>query len=61
MINWLDKLLILETEELAYSGLTFVANFGGTLGLFLGFSFFMAWDFILAILKWLQIKTGKAS
>ena len=33
-----------ETEELIYPMSTLVAEFGGTLGLFLGFSFISIWD-----------------
>ena len=33
-----------ETEELIYPASTLVAEFGGTLGLFLGFSFISLWD-----------------
>ena len=33
-----------ETEELIYPVSTLVAEFGGTLGLFLGFSFISLWD-----------------
>ena len=33
-----------ETEELKYPLSTLVAEFGGTLGLFLGFSFISVWD-----------------
>ena len=36
----------IETEALVYNFGTLVSNFGGTLGLFLGFSFFMLWDFV---------------
>jgi hypothetical protein len=35
-----------ETQALVYNFGTLVSNFGGTLGLFLGFSFFMLWDFV---------------
>ena len=35
-----------ETEALVYNFGTLVSNFGGTLGLFLGFSFFMLWDLV---------------
>ena len=34
------KEIIEETEVLAYSFISFLAEFGGALGLFLGFSFF---------------------
>ena len=50
-IMWLNKELSLETEVLAYDVLTFVANFGGTLGLFVGFSFFMLWDLLLPLFE----------
>ena len=46
-VQWIDKQISHVFEKLAYDELTFVANFGGTLGLFLGFSFFMIWDWIL--------------
>ena len=38
-------------EVLAYDFLTLVSNFGGSLGLFVGFSFYMLWDLILAIIN----------
>ena len=50
-IKWLNKEISLETEMPVYDGLTFVANFGGTLGLFDGFSFFMLWDLILPVFE----------
>ena len=51
VIRWLGRELTLEKEVLAYDGLTFVANFGGTLGLFIGFSFFSVWDLILPLVQ----------
>ena len=33
-----------ETEELIYPWQSFLAEFGGALGLFLGFSFMTIWD-----------------
>jgi hypothetical protein len=33
-----------ETEELVFPVTSLVAEFGGTLGLFLGFSFMTLWD-----------------
>jgi hypothetical protein len=33
-----------RTEEIIYSLESFVSEFGGALGLFLGFSFMMVWD-----------------
>ena len=35
-----------ETEELIYPWQSLVAEFGGALGLFLGFSFMTIWDSI---------------
>lgn len=34
-------------EEEAYSLESFVADIGGVLGLFVGFNFLMAWDFVV--------------
>ena len=36
-----------ETEDLVYTFNSLVSDFGGSLGLFLGFSFFMLWDWIM--------------
>ena len=36
-----------ETEALVYPFTTLVSDFGGSLGLFLGFSFLMLWDWII--------------
>ena len=41
-----DHELIEETEEYAYTFISFLAEFGGALGLFLGFSFFGLWEFV---------------
>ena len=38
-----------ETEVLVYPFTSFVSEFGGALGLFLGFSFFMLWDWIIKL------------
>ena len=38
-----------ETEELIYPWQSLVAEFGGALGLFLGFSFMTVWDFVVQI------------
>ena len=35
-----------EKEELVYPAVSFVAEFGGSLGLFVGFSFLTIWDCI---------------
>ena len=39
--------VIVKTEELVYPLSSFIAEFGGALGLFLGFSFMMVWDALL--------------
>ena len=38
--------LMVETEALVYTIESLVAEFGGTLGLFLGFSFMTFWDVV---------------
>ena len=43
-----------EKEELAYDIETFVADLGGVLGLFVGFNFLMAWDFVCFLRTKLQ-------
>ena len=46
-----------KTEMLIYPLISFVAEFGGALGLFLGFSFYTVWEFIAPVLyKFLHIK-----
>ena len=43
-----------ESEHYMYDFESFVSEFGGSLGLFLGFSFFTLWDFgspILVVIK----------
>ena len=41
-----------ETEKLSLSFETLIANLGGTLGLFLGFSFLMIWDWFESTLNY---------
>ena len=41
---------LVEKEQLVYPLSTLVAEFGGTLGLFVGFSFLTAWEEILKII-----------
>ena len=36
--------ILVESEDLVYPLASLVAEFGGTLGLFLGFSFMAVWD-----------------
>ena len=38
--------VLTETEDLAYSESSLVADCGGVLGLFIGFNFLMIWDFL---------------
>ena len=38
--------LLIKQEKLVYSVESLVAEFGGTLGLFLGFSFMNLWDIV---------------
>ena len=47
-----------EVEEYLYDGISFIAELGGALGLFLGFSFFMIWD-LLEIVKQIVFKMIK--
>ena len=51
-----------EEEVLVYPFQSFVAEFGGSLGLFLGFSFMTIWDGLKSLAIWaLQIKVFPAS
>ena len=38
--------MLIESEKLVYTVESLVAEFGGTLGLFLGFSFMNFWDVV---------------
>ena len=40
----------METEEYLYDERSLLAEFGGALGLFLGFSFYMLWDIVEPII-----------
>ena len=47
-----------EEEVLVYPFQSFIAEFGGSLGLFLGFSFMTIWDGLKSLAIWaLQIKS----
>ena len=48
----------LEKEELIYPFASLVAEFGGTLGLFLGFSFMTLWDGLESIGKMGHVLTN---
>ena len=43
------KLVKVKIEKLVYPFSSFLAEFGGALGLFLGFSIIMVWDMILGL------------
>ena len=49
--------LIVEKEELIFPLSSLVAEFGGTLGLFLGFSFMTLWDHI-QLLGYVTLRSG---
>ena len=51
-----SPLVLVETEELLYGLSSFIAEVGGILGLFLGFSFMTIWDGIEEILPFLAKK-----
>ena len=55
-IRFASPTLTTEQEELAYSFQALIADFGGLLGLFVGFNFLMIWDCILLALKFLKTK-----
>ena len=44
-----DYRMKVETEELIYPWQSLVAEFGGALGLFLGFSLMTIWDFVIDV------------
>ena len=43
--------IFIEREELAYPFITLLADFGGVLGLFIGFNFLMIWDIIVIVIE----------
>ena len=43
--------MLVEKESLLYNFESLVAEFGGTLGLFIGFSFMAFWDCLEFVLK----------
>ena len=47
-----------EREVFLYDFTSFISEFGGALGLFLGFSFFSCWDISNLLLTALQSKAG---
>ena len=54
-----DYVEVLKEEE-AYSFLSLVADCGGILGLFIGFNFLMAWDWIIIAFSMIPLKSYTA-
>ena len=50
-----DDYISIESEELVYPWTSLVAEIGGTLGLFVGFSFIMVWDGVEMVWQWRNI------
>ena len=55
-IQFDSPVITTEQEVMAYSLGSLIADFGGLLGLFVGFNFLMIWDCILYGLKCLKSK-----
>ena len=55
-IKFDSPVITTEQEVMAYSFGSLIADFGGLLGLFVGFNFLMIWDCILYGLKCLKSK-----
>ena len=55
-IRFASPTITTEKEEMAYSFQALIADFGGLLGLFVGFNFLMIWDCLLLALKCLKTK-----
>ena len=53
-LNAVSNNTFVETETLVYPWTSFVAEFGGSLGLFLGVSFMSLWDGVNVLQKALQ-------
>ena len=51
VLVWLSTDTIERTEQLLYPLESFVSEFGGALGLFLGFSFLMVWEVLEGFTK----------
>ena len=56
MFGFSSNSLTLKEEAYLYPPTSFIAEFGGSLGLFLGLSFLGLWDFFLTILKIFAVK-----
>ena len=48
-VKFLNTYIKVETEVLIYPWQSLLAEFGGALGLFLGFSFMTIWDFVVEL------------
>ena len=48
-LNLVSTDIRVETQALVYTFTSLIANFGGALGLFLGFSFYMLWEWIIYV------------
>ena len=49
MIGYSSNSLTIKEEALVYPFISFFAELGGSLGLFLGFSFLTLWDVVLKV------------
>ena len=58
-ISFSSSSLIVKKEAYVYPFTSFVAEFGGSLGLFLGFSFYGFWDIIIGVAKASKINFKK--
>ena len=52
-----SQTVYIEKEVLDYPFITLLADFGGVLGLFIGFNFLMIWDIIVFVIE--KIKAFK--
>ena len=52
-----SQTVLIEKEVLDYPFITLLADFGGVLGLFIGFNFLMIWDIIVFVIE--KIKAFK--
>ena len=49
IVMFSSKKVVIEKEEAAYPPISFVADCGGLLGLFVGFNFLLVWDCFVEI------------
>ena len=59
MFGFSTNVVTLKEETFLYPFTSFLGEFGGSLGLFLGFSFLTIWDFFLSFLKIIFFKCQK--